>query len=174
MTSLIEHILKQIDDGLVTSLIEHILKQIDDNCVATRMMKSGCRAYLTGVPASKVVIDFDKHGSPLATTQRRCDYLVVTECENGNGRILVVELKKGTLKATSVLQQLQAGAVAAEKIISKTRAIRLDFQPIAVVGRVDRHQHERLKRAPGVDFHGKRTAVRTLSCGSSLFAGSRR
>jgi len=32
---------------------------------------------MTNVPASKLVIDFDKPGSPLKPDEKRCDYLLI-------------------------------------------------------------------------------------------------
>jgi len=69
-------------------------------------------------------------GRPLAADETRCDYLLIAEGKfHACGWVAVLELKRGKLHADMIVEQLQAGASAAERLVPQGR--RVAFRPIA-------------------------------------------
>ena len=122
---------------------------------------------MTDAPSPRLVVDFDKPGSPLAADATRCDYLLVAEGEHAHGWVAVLELKRGRLHAEQVVRQLRAGASAAEKLVPQGEAIM--FRPIAASGSTPKHERTKLRsRANAIRFHGHMEPVRLMSCGTKL------
>jgi len=152
----------------VTGFVKKVRGALDPRTLAPgRLSKNGCGVKMTNLPALRLIIDFDKPGSPLGPNAPRCDYLVITEDQQKIGLVAPLELKRGQLHADQVAKQLQAGANAAEKLIAQDEAVR--FRPIAASGRVSKHERTRLKsRANMVRFHGSSEPIRLIQCGDPL------
>ncbi len=150
----------------MTALVEEVGDKIDEACVVRGgLKKDGCRIVMKGVPARRLVVDFDKDGSPLSADQTRCDYLLVAEDEQAHDWVAVLELKRGRLHAGKVVRQLRAGAAAAEKLVPRDRALR--FRPVAVSGSTTKLERNELKKHL-VIFHGRKVGVRWMKCGDRL------
>ena len=151
----------------MTGVLESVGSALDPRCfVHIGLSKGGCRVVMTGAPSPRLVVDFDKPGSPLADDQTRCDYLLIAESPSDPSWVAPLELKRGQLHAEQVVRQLQAGASAAESIVPHEEAVR--FRPVSVSGNVSKHERESLKRASAIRFHEHREPVRLLSCGDRL------
>ena len=155
----------------MTSLPERVGSRIEDKrCLVKRgpLHKHGCKLQMTGAPKDRVVVDFDKPGSPLPTDDKpRCDYLLVAEDEGRPAWVVVVELKRGQLHTDHVVRQLQAGASAAEKLVPGDSEFR--FRPMVASGGVKWFQlNELKKKANRVTLHGRCEPVRRVACGSRL------
>ena len=151
----------------MTGLVEAVGKKVDGACVTGRIKKDGCSISLNGAPQPRLIIDFDKPGSPLGPDQPRCDYLFVAEVAGGPGWIVPLELKRGRLHADKAVRQLQAGARAAEQLVPSGAQVR--FRPVAVAGSTPKDERNRLKGKGGkIRFHGRAEVVRLLSCGAAL------
>ncbi len=153
----------------MTELLKRIRCKIDASClVKGGLNKAGCKVAMTEMPATRLVIDFDKPGSPLATDETRCDYLLVVgggqrEC----GWVSVIELKRGQLRAEQIVKQLQAGASFAANLVPSGEAIR--FRPVAASGSAPKHERRKLRNKSNmIELHGKREHVRLMSCGAKL------
>ena len=61
------------------SLLKLVEDKISDSCclIKGKLKKNGYEVKMTNVPTSKLVIDFDKPGSPLKPDKKRCDYLLI-------------------------------------------------------------------------------------------------
>ena len=148
------------------SLLEKIRDEFEPKgCIVKRLKKDGCKVGMTGVPKDKVVIDFDKPGSPLSENEKRCDYFVFVEERNPLDWVMVLELKRGKLHANEVVKQLQASASVAEKIVPSSHKIQ--FRPIAVSRGISRRERNHLKNK-SITFHKHSEAVRLMSCGTPL------
>ena len=78
-----------------------------------------------------------------------------------------MELKRGGLQAGEVIQQLRAGAMAAEKFVSPNEKVK--FRPTAAFGNIHKAERDRLKVGGNkVQFHGHAEAIRLIKCGDSL------
>jgi len=152
----------------VTTLPEPVQNKIDPRCLAKgRPRKEGCDVRMTDAPAPRLVIDFDRPGSPAAGDDVRCDYLVIAEDGDGEGLAVALELKRGQFRAKQTARQLQAGAVAVERLVPADRKIR--FRPVAVSGRINKHGKAELKKPENrIAFRGHQEAIRRMSCGDSL------
>ncbi len=152
----------------MSGLVGRVRSNVDERCIATRIRKRGCRVNLEGVPTPRVIVDFDRPGSPLGSSDERCDYLFMADAADGDGWVVPLELKGGQFDASKIAGQLQAGAGAAERIVPRTIAVR--FRPIAVHrGDTTKEARNRLKQKPIlVRFRGKDVPLRRMKCGQKL------
>lgn len=156
----------------MSGLVETVRKQVDKNCVTSgRLQKQGCIVLLKGAPKPHLAIDFDKPGSPVSQEDIRCDYLFVADDADVPGWVVPLELKRGAIKANSIVQQLQAGARAAEQLVSRHMAV--NFRPvIAYGGGINKAERSKLKGGDSkVKFHGTLEDIRLIKCGSALVQG---
>ncbi len=120
----------------MTALLKVIRRRIDRNClVRGGLNKGGCKVVMTGVPPFRLVVDFDKPGSPLPTGVKRRDYFLFAEDKRNRRRwVVVLELKRGQLRTDQVVRQLRAGTSAAENPVPPGEAFW--FRPVAASGTV--------------------------------------
>ncbi len=149
----------------MTALLDDIRGKIGERCLVRKLSKDGCRVVMTNAPNPRLIVDFDRPESPLAADETRCDYLLIAEGKDAQGWVMVLELKRGQLHADKVVSQLQAGASAAEKLMSSGHAIR--FRPIAVSGRTSMHERRQLRKT-SIRFHEHKEPIRRMSCGDKL------
>lgn len=153
----------------MTGLVAAVAAALGNNCTAShKLKKEGCAVSLRDAPKECLIVDFDKPGSPLGPSAARCDYLFVANGGSCAGWIAPLELKKGDLKADKVVPQLQAGATAAENIVSSEEEVK--FRPTAAFGSTIRKaERDKLKRENNkVQFHSHVEAVRLIKCGEPL------
>lgn len=152
----------------MTDFLESVRQALDPRTIVQhRLRKNGCTVRMAQGPNLRLIIDFDKPGSPLAPTATRCDYLVIAEDQHNAKWVAPLELKRGSLHANEVTKQLQAGANAAESFVANDEAVR--FRPVAASGRVSKHERTKLKENRNmIRFHGRREPIRLISCGSQL------
>ncbi len=149
----------------MTGLVNIVRKKADKRClVAGKLKKEGCSVSLKDAPESRVIIDFDKPGSPISQNDSKCDYLFVAD-EEEIGWIVPIELKKGKLDSSKVIKQLKAGAKVAESWVSAQ--VSVNFRPIVVFGATHRAQIDSLKKNK-IKFHKKYEVIRTMKCGRAL------
>lgn len=153
----------------MTGLAEAVRRKITETCLeAESLQRKDCYVSLEDAPQPRVVIDFDKPGSPLGKNQSRCEYLVVADRNGGGGWVVPMEFKSCRMKVSKVARQLQAGAQAAERLVPKQNPIA--FRPIAVVyGPINKKQRKDLRDTSNtVRYRGCREPVRVLLCGDLL------
>lgn len=151
----------------MSGLLHAVRREFDPKCmVSGRPNKRGCSASLEGAPPSRIVIDLDRPSSPLSGNRTRCDYLVFAEENGDKDWFTPLELKKGGLRPSKVVAQLQAGADAAFGAVDSHP---VNFLPVAAVGRSHRVDRTELKKAANrVQFGTQRKTVRVMGCGGKL------
>ena len=158
----------------MAGLVEQVRTKINKTCIITaRIKKEGCSVSLSGAPAPRLIVDFDKNGSPLGMDEVRCDYLFIAEDSSDADWVCPMELKRGGLRASEVISQLKAGTLIAEQIVP--RNARAKFRPIAAFGGgIHRAELYELKRKSNkVSFRGVSESVRLIECGEKLTKGLR-
>ena len=146
--------------------VEECGSQFEQEHIVRRVKKQGCSVSLRNLPRTHIMIDLDKGGLPIDVNRRICDYLMFAE-ERKRAIVAVIELKKGKLRTSKVVDQLRGGASLAEKYLSPKERVR--FRAIAVTGRVHKIQNEELKdRKNFVRFRQSVAPVRLIACGSEL------
>ena len=151
----------------MTGLVAAVSGYFPENCLASRCRKHGCSVGLKGLPAKRLIVDLDKQGSPLGRGDKRCDYLFFAEDGNGEGRVVLMELKKGGFSASDAVRQLQAGANAAETLVPASATVA--FCPVIASGSVPKAERTAM-RAPRnrVRFRGRDEPLRRIPCGGQL------
>lgn len=153
-------------------LVESVQEKVESTCVVRgRLRKKGCTVSLKDAPKPRLIIDFDKPGSPLSKKITRCDYLLIAENAGNPGWVAPMELKKGRLDASTVAKQLNAGAQIAEKLVSDS--ISVNFRPVAAVGGSKAERVELRAKKNRVGFHGTSEIIRLIKCGEPLIGALR-
>ena len=151
-----------------------VREKLDQRClINSGLNKDGCMVSMQGAPRTRLIVDFDKPGSPLRQNQTRCDYLLVAEGSDGRCWVAPLELKRGRLRTDEVVRQLQAAASAAELFVPSNEPVR--FRPVAASGSRHKAEINKLKSKDSkVRFHGHDETVRLMSCGARLAGVLRR
>ena len=151
----------------MTGLVDTVRGKVENACVKSGgLRKEGCSLSLQDAPQSRLIIDFDKPGSPLRWRQTRCDYLFVAEVPGKPGWVVPLELKKGRLDASKAVEQLKAGASVAEKLVPDTLTV--NFRPVVASGGNKAERAELRAGRNKVRFRGSVEYVRLLKCGDKL------
>ena len=139
---------------------------IDQSCFVTRCRKDRCSVSLPQSPArNRLIIDCDQPGSPFGPNDTKCDCLLFEETPNGAGRAIPIELKSGRIRASAVIEQLQAGAQAVENLLPREIAVQL--QPLLAYGNIPKGERAALSRGV-VWFRGDRIRINKIRCGAQL------
>ncbi len=149
-------------------LTEFFRNSVPDSCVTNgKLKKQGCKVLKRDAPKCPVIVDFDRNGCREDPNEPMCDYLFVADGAGGEGWVVPLELKKGSVDAGKVVKQLQAGSRFAEQHIDQ--AYRVNFRPILAYGGIRKWQRKKLKkRANFVRFHGEARAVGLMKCNTQL------
>ena len=152
----------------MTGLVAMVRSRVNDTCITRgRIKKEGCLVSLRGRLEDRLIIDFDKPDAPRNQNQSRCDYLFIENIPGESGWVVPLELKRGRAEASEVVQQLQAGAEIAEKLVDDNLNVR--FFPVIVSGSMNMAQRRTLKKpASRIRFHGKQAFADRIRCGAPL------
>ena len=123
--------------------------------------KGRCGASLAGAPARRVIVDLDETGSPLGPAKGKCDFLFFAD----PGLVAPIEVKDSEPNVTKVINQLKAGAKAAEELAP--RGVSVTFRPVLVSKSLRTHKRNELRGA-AARFRKQRERVRRLACGDLL------
>lgn len=161
----------------MTTLLERIDAQVNAKCCANTCRKEGCRLGLDGLPRRRRLIDMDHADAPGLAHEVRCDYLYFDDDDDvrgRGGRVVSLELKRGSPRAGEIAAQLQAGADLAERLVGDD--ISVGFTPVAAHGgRLHRHRVNRFaQRENQVSFRRTEYRIELLKCGASLIDALRR
>jgi len=151
----------------MTTLSNLIRNEINPRCLTRgKLKKEGCEVKMTNAPTPRFVIDLDKSGAPVAANKVRCDYLMIAVNGNGKGLIAVFELKRGLLRVQKIVEQLRAGADIADELVTNNPKIEIEFQPVAVFGRVNKQAMADLKKPENrITFRKREKTLVSISCG---------
>lgn len=150
--------------------VTEALKQAagDGRCLVTECSEAGCNVPLTGMPKQRVVMSLEHNAAPIDQSKPHCDYLVAYQETNSAADCLVALELKGTVRTTKVVEQLQAGAAIAERLLGQTPAVK--FTPV-VAGKAHPYEYTELKRKRSfIRFRNskKPIPIRLIGCGDPL------
>lgn len=157
----------------LSQVLDEIRSQVSADCLRNSCRGDGCSAYLTDVPPERVIIDLECEFRLRNRHTQRCDYVLFYADTAQNCLVIVlIELKSGTFKASTVANQLQGGADYVsgifeglnEEVRSALSALKTTCVPILFHGRgIDRAQRYKLERAK-VRFRNQRAAIKKNKC----------
>lgn len=152
----------------MSGLLSAVYNCVNSGCLRNgKLRKQGCTVALNSVPSSRLIIDFDKPGSPIPSTQTQCDYLVLVERCEKKDIVALLELKKGALDTSKVYKQLTASARTIENLVDKD--FEVCFLPVVACGGTRKGVRDVLRQADyQICFHGHTETVRVMRCGGSL------
>ena len=112
-------------------VINQIRNNFDTKClVESRIGRGKCNLYLKDITTNRIIVDFDKEGSPLDNNQLRCDFLLIAQSNHKHFWVVLIEIKTGKLRANKVISQLQKSATTTEQYVRNNKYLR--FRPIAL------------------------------------------
>lgn len=120
---------------------------------------------LKGVGKEWVIVDMDCKELDIPENRKRCDYIFV-----GKGNwVAPIELKRGDVEASEVIEQLKMGTAFAERKFVPNNA-KARFRPlVAYGGKLHRSQTQALKqRQNQIEFQGSRYEIKLIRCRSSI------
>lgn len=148
----------------MTGLVSEVSAGVSPDCLTQRCRRPGCGVSLKGAPSPRLVIDFDKPGSPLGKSDTRCDFLFIAEDNDESGWVAPLELKSGSVDASQAIKQLRAGARVAEAIVPQNAKV--NFRPVLAYKGIPKAERTALKSK--VRFREQTEALRLIKCGSLL------
>lgn len=147
------------------NLVDYIKRTLPNECQKKgKLTKEGCTVSLKGAPSPSVKIDMDNEKAPVRQNEPKCDYIFI----GGSSDVFFVplELKKGKLDASDIVNQLQAGSnIAATRIIPKREQVQ--FLPVAVCRKFRRAEIRRLSLRK-IRFNNQTSDVLFLKCDQPL------
>lgn len=153
----------------MSGLVEAACHHFEKSCFAKKCCKRGCCVSLQDAPEVRLIIDFDKKGSPLGNSKKRPDYLFVADTSDGSGWVAPIELTSGTKTARKAVRQLRAGI----KIMEKKKLFagkKFAFRPVFAAREMRRAELNALREPRYRIKFGSRSPeiVRFIRCGDSL------
>lgn len=149
----------------MSDFLHAVRDKVSKKCCVRRCQKEGCKVPLSNELNPFVLIDMDQPCSLSEKNAKRCDFLFFSGYE-GKDWVVPLELQKGKAYASKILEQLQAGADIAEKLVPKGE--NLEFRPVAAYGGDLRRNEWNVLRQTKVKFRQKRELVRLKKCGTNL------
>ena len=150
-------------------LVEVLKRNIPPECHARRCTKEGCNVPLRDAPSPHLLIDMDCRALEIPSGSGRCDFLFVgCEGTRGAGWVVPLELKRGSPRATEIVEQLRAGAKFADDRIPAH--LEPTFLPVAVYGgKLHRAERDKLKESRNtVPFRDKTYEIKLMRCNAPL------
>ena len=158
-------------------LLAEIGKQVNQECLSKSCNGDGCRVYLTGVPSPRVIVNLECEFEQRKLSMKRCDYvLFYADATQNSLAVVLIELKSGTFKTSTVTNQLKGVAdfvktevfeKLSEVANSALRKLKITCIPILFHGKgIDRFQLSELERAK-VDFLNQNAGIKRSKCGQA-------
>lgn len=143
-------------------MLKEIERQIGDEYFVKKLKDSGCRVYFDKIQEDKLIFDVEEFCKIQKVGKKRCDFAVFIKNPNEKFFCILIELKSGALKASTVFDQLRGGAVLIEENFAD-----FDFKliPLVLVGNAVKLEIENLKRVR-VPFRGIKHSIALGKCNS--------
>ncbi len=144
-------------------LLELIKKGVPERAIVSKCAKQGCRVVLKNVPFHHIILDLD-HSFFGLVDKPHSDFVFISSGEPNWA--VPLELKKGSLDATEMTRQLQAGSDFVQSRIPAAHQLR--FRPIgAYGGHLHKRERDQLRKAR-VSFRKKKYEIKLIRCGTPL------
>lgn len=160
----------------LNELLTETGKQVHEGCISKSCSGDGCRVYLTCTPSDRVIVNLECEFDRRKIYTKRCDYVLFCgDASQSNLVVVLIELKSGTFKTSTVTDQLQKGAEFVSEMfgkLSKEASAALNTLEITCVpalfhGKgIDRFQLRELERAK-IRFRSRNAAIKRSKCGQA-------
>ena len=135
------------------------------SCQARRCSRDGCSISMNGIIGERIIVDMDCKELDIPKCRKRCDFIFI-----GKGNwVAPIELKRGSLEASEVIEQLKTGAAIAERKFVPDQA-KVKFRPlVAYGGKIHKSQYLALQKSQSlIKFNGGNYEAKPIRCGSPL------
>lgn len=151
----------------MSDLVNSVREKVPGKCCVTYCRKEGCRVSLSKELYPRVVVDLDldRYEELISKNATRCDYIIVFKF-NGSDWVVPLELTTGKKGARKIVEQLQAGASIAERIVCN--GVSVKFRAVAALGRGIRKHDRKSFKTYKVKFRHKNRTIFWKKCGLKL------
>ncbi|RKU06346.1 hypothetical protein C6503_25980 [Candidatus Poribacteria bacterium] len=159
--------------GLMELLAE-IGKQVHEECISKSCSGDGCRVYLTDTPSDRIIVNLECEFEQRKIDTKRCDYVLFCgDASRSNLVVVLIELKSGAFKTSTVADQLQSGADFVSEMFGKLpkeanaalNRLEITCVPTLFHGkRIDRFELRELERAK-IRFLSQKPTIKRRKCG---------
>lgn len=147
----------------IPEILDQVRSNVGPDNLATSLVRKKCSISMVDIPSQRVLVDVDLAFRSLGRTQgKRCDYILFFGSTQDYLIAVPMELKRGTIHASYVANQLEGGVNFAAELAPP--GIQCLCVPLVVHGRsIDRHQRKILSDRK-IMFRKRRMSIRTTSC----------
>ena len=125
-------------------MLELIKKKIKSDFLIRTIRNTHCKVSFNEVKDDKLIFDFDKFYKKSPRSIRRCDFAIfLVDSVRQRNVCLLMELKGGSFRASTVSAQLKSGADLMNIFLWD---VDVDFIPLVLSGRANKEQIRRLKK----------------------------
>ena len=151
----------------MNEILAEIRLRVGVENLARLCKEAGCEASLEDVPFPRVVVDANKAFPHHAMEGQRCDYILFFMNADEDTLFTVpIELKSGKVDASEAINQLQGGAVFANRFAPTN--FNSICRPILFHGRRRIHEEERKELSrKKISFRDDELTVKTARCSKS-------
>lgn len=148
---------------VIPEILDQVRSRVGSDNLAKSLVREKCSISMVDIPSQHVLIDVDRAFESLGKTQgKRCDYILFFGSTQDYLITVPMELKRGTIHASDVANQLAAGVNFAAEIAPT--GVQCFCVPLVVHGRsIDRHQRKILNERK-ITFRKKRMSIKTTYC----------
>lgn len=149
----------------MSAVLARIRSKVGEGSLSKSCKRDGCRAYMKGIPACRVIVDMDKIPAARHAGGKRCDFVLFFIQEGGKLIVAPIELKSGDVDGSEVAEQLRSGTGFADR--TSPAKPEPHCRPILFHGkRIHSRQRKALNRSK-VIFRGSELTIKTARCGRS-------
>lgn len=141
----------------MTGKLHKVRAAIGEENLSRNCSRDGCRGYLTGIPATRLIWDVDK---AVSSSSVRCDFVLFVFQGNQEKNIAApIELKSGDVDVSHVVNQLIEGAAIAYRKLPDAMCV-----PILIHGKkIHKSQRAKLNREK-IPFGNSKLTIKTARC----------
>ena len=141
-------------------MLKEIETRVGVEYVVKRVQGLGCRVSFVGIQKEKLIFDVERFCKEQRIDKKRCDFAVFLKSPSERLCCILVELKSGALKASSVSEQLKGGAALIEESLA---GIELNLIPLVLTKNSHHIERKKLNKA-SVPFRGMQHSIALGKC----------
>lgn len=141
-------------------MFNEIKTQIGFEYFVKGIQGSGCGVSFAGIQQEKLIFDIEQFCKKRRIDKTRCDFAVFLRNPAEQLFCILIELKSGALKASTVSEQLKGGAAVIEENLNDIDFILI---PLVLASNTHRIQRAKLSKAR-VQFRGKPYGIALGKC----------
>lgn len=146
----------------MSAALARIRSKVGENSLSKSCGRDGCRAYMKGIPACRVIVDMDKAPAARHAGGKRCDFVLFFIQESGKLIVAPIELKSGHVDGSEAAEQLRNGTGFADR--ASPAKPEPHCRPILFHGKGIHPQQRKALNRSKITFRGSKLTIMTARC----------